>query len=83
MNRSGRRPMEKPAESPSDGRPARKPNPRTMRLPGSVAEVQASPPGPEIGAFFNLDGILVAGFTASRLKTPPGAEKSGSANSSV
>ena len=52
MNRSGRRPMEKPAEStPSDGRPARKPNPGTMRLPGSVAEVRASPPGPEIGVF--------------------------------
>jgi len=34
-----------------------------MRLPGSVAEVQASPPGPEIGAFFDLDGTLVAGFT--------------------
>ena len=48
--------------TPSDGRPARKPNPRTMRLPGSVAEVQASPPGPEI-AFFDLDGTLVAGFT--------------------
>jgi hypothetical protein len=31
-----------------------------MRLPGSVAEVQASPPGPEIGAFFDLDGTLVA-----------------------
>ena len=24
----------------------------------------ASPPGPEIGAFFDLDGTLVAGFTA-------------------
>ncbi|WP_110781757.1 HAD-IB family hydrolase/lysophospholipid acyltransferase family protein [Mycolicibacterium parafortuitum] len=34
-----------------------------MRLPGSVAEIQASPPGPEIGAFFDLDGTLVAGFT--------------------
>jgi putative phosphoserine phosphatase/1-acylglycerol-3-phosphate O-acyltransferase len=34
-----------------------------MRLPGSVAEVEASPPGPEIGAFFDLDGTLVAGFT--------------------
>jgi hypothetical protein len=34
-----------------------------MRLPGSVAEVQASPPGPELGAFFDLDGTLVAGFT--------------------
>jgi len=35
-----------------------------MRLPGSVAEVMASPPGPKIGAFFDLDGTLVAGFTA-------------------
>ncbi len=37
---------------------------REMRLPGSVAEVQGSPPGPHIGAFFDLDGTLVAGFTA-------------------
>lgn len=36
---------------------------RQMRLPGSVAEIQASPTGPEIGAFFDLDGTLVAGFT--------------------
>ena len=35
-----------------------------MRLPGSVAEVMASPRGPKIGAFFDLDGTLVAGFTA-------------------
>ncbi|MBX7453686.1 HAD-IB family hydrolase [Mycolicibacterium sp. 3033] len=34
-----------------------------MRLPGSVAEVQASPQGPQVGAFFDLDGTLVAGFT--------------------
>ncbi|MGE0218256.1 HAD-IB family hydrolase [Mycolicibacterium sp.] len=34
-----------------------------MRLPGSVAEIEASPSGPEIGAFFDLDGTLVAGFT--------------------
>ena len=34
------------------------------RLPGSVAEILASPPGPKIGAFFDLDGTLVAGFTA-------------------
>ena len=33
------------------------------RLPGSVAEIEASPEGPEIGAFFDLDGTLVAGFT--------------------
>lgn len=37
---------------------------RDMRLPGSVAEIAASPPGPHIGAFFDLDGTLVAGFTA-------------------
>ncbi|MEI7915152.1 MAG: HAD-IB family hydrolase/lysophospholipid acyltransferase family protein [Mycobacteriaceae bacterium] len=37
---------------------------RELRLPGSVAEVMASPPGPQIGAFFDLDGTLVAGFTA-------------------
>lgn len=34
-----------------------------MRLPGSVAEIEASPTGPQIGAFFDLDGTLVAGFT--------------------
>ncbi|MGH3635435.1 HAD-IB family hydrolase [Mycobacterium sp.] len=34
-----------------------------LRLPGSVAEIEASPPGPKIGAFFDLDGTLVAGFT--------------------
>lgn len=38
--------------------------PRDLRLPGSVAEILASPPGPKIGAFFDLDGTLVAGFTA-------------------
>ncbi len=43
----------------------RKPRPpRDLRLPGSVAEIEASPPGPKIGAFFDLDGTLVAGFTA-------------------
>ncbi|OBJ72312.1 HAD-IB family hydrolase/lysophospholipid acyltransferase family protein [Mycobacterium sp. 1274756.6] len=36
---------------------------RDMRLPGSVAEVAASPSGPKIGAFFDMDGTLVAGFT--------------------
>ena len=34
-----------------------------FRLPGSVEEVMASPPGPQVGAFFDLDGTLVAGFT--------------------
>jgi putative phosphoserine phosphatase / 1-acylglycerol-3-phosphate O-acyltransferase len=36
-----------------------------LRLPGSVAEIDASPEGPGIGAFFDLDGTLVAGFTAA------------------
>jgi len=36
-----------------------------LRLPGSVAEVDAIPEGPGIGAFFDLDGTLVAGFTAA------------------
>ncbi len=34
-----------------------------LPVPGSVAEVLASPSGPTIGAFFDLDGTLVAGFT--------------------
>ena len=38
-------------------------NSQQMRLPGSVAEVEASPRGPGVGAFFDLDGTLVAGFT--------------------
>src|ERR1700691_620527 len=37
---------------------------RDLRLPGSVAEIMASPPGPKIGAFFDLDGTLVAGLTS-------------------
>ncbi len=39
----------------------------TLRLPGSLAEVEHSPQGPEVGAFFDLDGTLVAGFTATVL----------------
>jgi putative phosphoserine phosphatase/1-acylglycerol-3-phosphate O-acyltransferase len=38
--------------------------PKDLRLPGSVAEILSSPPGAEVGAFFDLDGTLVAGFTA-------------------
>ena len=30
-----------------------------------IAEIAASPPGPQIGAFFDLDGTLVDGFTAT------------------
>ncbi len=46
-----------------DGQTRRRANPRTMRLPGSVAEIKASSAGPGVGAFFDLDGTLVAGFT--------------------
>ena len=35
------------------------------RQPGSLAEIEASPEGPDIGAFFDLDGTLVAGFTVT------------------
>lgn len=32
---------------------------------GRVAEIATSPSGPEVGAFFDLDGTLVSGFTAT------------------
>ena len=40
-----------------------------LRLPGSVADVDASPEGPGTGAFFDLDGTLIG-----RIQTfvPPG-----------
>ncbi|MGH3183886.1 MAG: haloacid dehalogenase-like hydrolase, partial [Streptosporangiaceae bacterium] len=41
--------------------------PGQLRLPGSVAEVDAGLTGPEIGAFFDLDGTLVAGFTVAAI----------------
>jgi putative phosphoserine phosphatase/1-acylglycerol-3-phosphate O-acyltransferase len=40
---------------------------RSLRLPGSVAEIDASPEGPSIGAFFDLDGTLIAGYSAKYL----------------
>ena len=40
-------------------------HPRQMRLPGSVAEIDASPKGSQVGAFFDMDGTLVAGFTGA------------------
>ncbi|OBF52744.1 HAD-IB family hydrolase/lysophospholipid acyltransferase family protein [Mycolicibacterium monacense] len=46
--------------SPDDGQQSER---RPMRLPGSVAEILAAPEGPQVGAFFDLDGTLVAGFT--------------------
>ena len=43
--------------------PATTPSPRP-RVPGTVAEIEASPRGPEIGAFFDLDGTVILGFSA-------------------
>jgi putative phosphoserine phosphatase/1-acylglycerol-3-phosphate O-acyltransferase len=38
-----------------------------IRLPGTVAEIDASPEGPHIGAFFDLDGTVIAGYSARYL----------------
>ncbi len=38
-----------------------------LRLPGSVAEMQASPKGPASARFFDLDGTLIAGYSARYL----------------
>ncbi len=32
---------------------------------GAIAEIGSSAPGPGVGAFFDLDGTLVDGFTAA------------------
>ncbi len=44
------------------GRSDAHPPPRPFR---PAAEVDAGPPGPDVGAFFDLDGTLVAGYTAA------------------
>ncbi len=49
--------------SSQNGQHARRGDNVILRLPGSVAEIEASPEGPDVGAFFDLDGTLVAGFT--------------------
>ena len=54
--------MSTPKEQDEKAQPG-KPS-KDLRLPGSVAEIMASPAGPQVGAFFDLDGTLVAGFTA-------------------
>src|ERR1700729_598533 len=36
-----------------------------LRPFGPAAEVDAGPEGPDVGAFFDLDGTLVAGYTAA------------------
>ena len=39
----------------------------TLRLPGSVAEIAASPEGPTVAACFDLDGTLIAGYSVKFL----------------
>jgi len=39
----------------------------TLRLPGSVAEVDASAGGRKVAAIFDLDGTLIAGYSARYL----------------
>jgi len=36
---------------------------RTLRLPGSVAEIEAAPRGRRVAACFDLDGTLIAGYS--------------------
>src|SRR5262245_12738705 len=36
-----------------------------VSLSDPLADIAASTPGPQVGAFFDLDGTLVAGFTAT------------------
>jgi len=38
-----------------------------MRMPGSVAEIAASPEGPTVAACFDLDGTLIAGYSVKYL----------------
>lgn len=38
-----------------------------LRLPGTVAEIKATKRDKRIGAFFDLDGTLIAGFSAKHL----------------
>lgn len=33
-------------------------------IDGLVAEIESSPEGPEIGAFFDFDGTLIDGYSA-------------------
>ncbi|WP_220471842.1 HAD-IB family hydrolase [Tomitella gaofuii] len=40
---------------------------KNLRLPGTVEEIAGGPEGPAVGAFFDLDGTLVAGYTARYL----------------
>jgi putative phosphoserine phosphatase/1-acylglycerol-3-phosphate O-acyltransferase len=38
-----------------------------VRVPGSLAEIEGSPDGPQVGAFFDFDGTLIAGYSAAAI----------------
>ena len=40
-----------------------------MEFAEQLAQIEASPAGPHVGAFFDLDGTLVSGYTASTFFT--------------
>lgn len=40
-----------------------------IRTPGTVAEIGAAPHGAHIGAFFDLDGTLISGYSARHMAT--------------
>lgn len=46
-----------------------RPHPRPVKpkLPGTIAEILGSPEGPGVGAFFDFDGTLIAGFSAAAM----------------
>ncbi len=40
-----------------------------QRRPGTVAEIEAAPAGPQVAAFFDLDGTLISGYSARHMAT--------------
>ena len=38
-----------------------------LRMPATIGEIDASPKGKKVGAFFDLDGTLIAGYSARYL----------------
>lgn len=59
----------KPAAVPQHTDIAERPLVGPPRLPGTVAEIEASPAGPTIGAYFDLDGTLIAGYSGQAFAT--------------
>src|SRR2546429_9028230 len=45
--------------------PSRRAGPRMSDLGERIAEIEASPKGPQVGAFFDFDGTLIAGYSGN------------------